>query len=56
MRKIINSTYISLDAVIEDPQDWPPSDVEDDTAYTIQRDLLFACDEFVKHRTQDESA
>jgi hypothetical protein len=23
MRKIINSTYITLDGVIQDPQDWP---------------------------------
>lgn len=44
MRRIINSTYISLDGAIENPQDWPSSDVGDDTAYTIQRDLLFACD------------
>lgn len=44
MRRIINSTYISLDGVIENPQHWPSSDVEDDTGYTIQRDLLFACD------------
>lgn len=44
MRKIINSTFISLDGVIENPQEWPSSDVEDPTAYTIQRDLLFDCD------------
>jgi hypothetical protein len=23
MRRIINSTYITLDGVIENPQDWP---------------------------------
>jgi dihydrofolate reductase len=44
MRRIINSTYISLDGVIEDPQDWPSGGVADDSAYTIQRDLLFSCD------------
>jgi hypothetical protein len=25
MRKIVNSTYVSLDGVITDPQDWPAS-------------------------------
>src|SRR5688572_13711828 len=44
MRRIINSTYISLDGVIEQPQTWPSGGVADDSAYTIQRDLLFSCD------------
>jgi dihydrofolate reductase len=44
MRTIINSTYISLDGVIENPRDWPASDVEDDAGTTIQTELLFACD------------
>jgi dihydrofolate reductase len=44
MRKIINSTYISLDGVIESPHEWPSRDVGDDTATTIQTELLFACD------------
>jgi dihydrofolate reductase len=44
MRKIINSTYITLDGVIENPQDWPPNTVDDPTAGTIQTELLFACD------------
>jgi dihydrofolate reductase len=44
MRKIINSTYISLDGVIENPQDWPSLDSADDTGATIQTELLFACD------------
>jgi dihydrofolate reductase len=43
MKKIINSTYISLDGVIENPQDWPvPPD--DGTGGRIQSELLFACD------------
>jgi dihydrofolate reductase len=43
MRKIINSTYVSLDGVIESPQDWPgPPD--DGAGGRIQSDLLFACD------------
>jgi dihydrofolate reductase len=44
MRRIINSTYISLDGVIENPQDWPASEVEDDAGTLIQTELLFACD------------
>lgn len=45
MRKIINSTYISLDGVIEAPHLWPslgrPSDERRDQ---IQTDLLLSCD------------
>jgi dihydrofolate reductase len=44
MRKIINSTYISLDGVIENPQDWPSLDVGDDTGTVVQTELLAACD------------
>lgn len=44
MRRIINSTYISLDGVIENPQDWPSDNVDDDTGATVQTELLFACD------------
>src|SRR5437879_4154463 len=44
MRKIINSTYISLDGVVESPHLWPSIEVEDDRRTTIQTDLLFACD------------
>jgi dihydrofolate reductase len=45
MRRIINSTYISLDGVIQDPQDWPGNGIETDgTGAKVQTDLLFACD------------
>jgi dihydrofolate reductase len=45
MRRIINSTYISLDGVIQDPQDWPGSGIEPDgTGLKVQTDLLLACD------------
>jgi dihydrofolate reductase len=44
MRKLINSTYVSLDGVIQDPQDWPHSEVSDDRGATIQTDLLLSCD------------
>jgi dihydrofolate reductase len=45
MRKIINSTYITLDGVIQDPQDWPDNGIEGDgTGAKVQLDLLFGCD------------
>ncbi len=45
MRRIINSTYISLDGVIQDPQDWPDNGIKGDgTGDKVQADLLFACD------------
>jgi dihydrofolate reductase len=45
MRRIVNSTYISLDGVIQDPQDWPGNGIEPDgTAGKVQTDLLSACD------------
>jgi dihydrofolate reductase len=45
MRKIINSTYITLDGVIQDPQDWPGNGIEPDgTGMKVQLDLLFGCD------------
>lgn len=48
MRRIINSTYISLDGVIANPQDWPDNGVESDgTGLKVQTDLLFACDAMI---------
>jgi dihydrofolate reductase len=44
MRKLVNSTYISLDGVIQDPQDWPSSDVDDDRGTAIQTELLLGSD------------
>lgn len=44
MRKIVNSTYVTLDGVIEAPQNWPSTEGDGDRAYAMQRDLLFACD------------
>lgn len=46
MRKIINSTYITLDGVIE----WQPLGSVDDTVVTIQTELLFACDAILMGR------
>jgi dihydrofolate reductase len=46
MRKIINSTYITLDGVIEQPQTWPRLDgrAPDPRKDTVQTDLLLGCD------------
>jgi dihydrofolate reductase len=43
MGKIVNSTYISLDGVIENPQDWPSLGSFTDEGNTVQTELLFAC-------------
>ena len=45
MRKIINSTYISLDGVVEGPHLWPSLGRRgDERATQIQTDLLLSCD------------
>ncbi|HKV70678.1 MAG TPA: dihydrofolate reductase family protein [Gemmatimonadales bacterium] len=45
MRKIINSTYVSLDGVIEAPHLWPRLAAPPDArAGAMQTDLLLACD------------
>ena len=45
MRKIINSTYISLDGVVEAPERWPSlGRTDDEHATQIQTDLLLSCD------------
>jgi dihydrofolate reductase len=50
MRRIINSTYISLDGVVEEPHMWPSTGPEDERAVAIQTDLLLACDALVMGR------
>ncbi|NKZ06526.1 dihydrofolate reductase family protein [Actinomadura latina] len=42
MRKIINSTYVSLDGVIEKPQNWTERYFKDEAA-AYARELLFSC-------------
>jgi dihydrofolate reductase len=45
MPRIINSTYISLDGVVEVPHEWPTIErPSDERADQIQTDLLTACD------------
>jgi dihydrofolate reductase len=43
MRTIINSTFISLDGVIEAPHTWPPTG-EDERSFGIHTDLSQSCD------------
>lgn len=51
MRNVINSTYVTLDGVIEGPHMWPslgrPSD---ERAGQIQTDLLLSCDALLMGR------
>lgn len=42
MRRIINSTFVSVDGVIQDPQDWPSLQGGGDSAVVL--DLLQRCD------------
>jgi dihydrofolate reductase len=56
MRRIINSTYITLDGVIEDPQDWPSGRHEDDgRGREIQTELLLSCDALLLGRRTYEA-
>lgn len=50
MRRIINSTYITLDGVIQNPQNWPSSDIADDSGGIIQAELLLGCDALLMGR------
>ena len=50
MRKIINSTYISLDGVIEEPHLWPPTGPGDGAGDRIQTELLLGCDALLMGR------
>jgi dihydrofolate reductase len=55
MRKIVNSTYITLDGVIQNPQDWPALGSFTDAGYTVQNELLQQCDAVVMGRHTYES-
>ena len=51
MRKIINSTYITLDGVIEGPHLWPSLDRPSDERFgQIQTDLALSCDAMLMGR------
>jgi dihydrofolate reductase len=56
MRKIINSTYITLDGVVENPHHWPTlGKAGTDVSYEIQNDLVQASDALVMGRHTYES-
>jgi dihydrofolate reductase len=50
MRKIINSTYISLDGVVENPHLWPDTGPRDDRWEELQTELMLACDALIMGR------
>jgi dihydrofolate reductase len=53
MRKIINSTYVSLNGVIENPHLWT-FDYFDEEAQGYARELLFSCDALIAGRATYE--
>ena len=50
MRRIINSTYISLDGVIENPHHWPSSGPDGGKGGEVQTKLLLSCDALIMGR------
>jgi dihydrofolate reductase len=56
MRNLINSTYITLDGVIEGPHLWPSiGDAGSQVSFGIQNDLLQSCDGVLMGRCTYES-
>lgn len=55
MRRLINSTYMSLDGVIGRVQDWPSVGDDAGAGDRIQADLLTACDAVLLGRATFES-
>ena len=50
MRQIINSTYVTLDGVIENPQDWPTLGSFSGQGGQLQAELLEQCDALLMGR------
>jgi dihydrofolate reductase len=50
MRKIINSTYVTLDGVIQNPQDWPELGSFGEQGARVQDDLIQTCDALIMGR------
>jgi dihydrofolate reductase len=50
MRKIINSTYISLDGVVDRPHEWPSVGDRGSKGDEIQSKLLLSCDALLMGR------
>ncbi|WP_460518538.1 dihydrofolate reductase family protein [Flindersiella endophytica] len=55
MRKIINSTYITLDGVVENVHTWPALGSSEGAGEKVQTDLLLACDAVLMGRRTYES-
>jgi dihydrofolate reductase len=55
MREIVNSTYISLDGVIENPQTWPDTGGFTDEGNRIQNELVLGCSAILMGRATYES-
>lgn len=55
MRRIINSTYVTLDGVIQNPQDWPSLGGFSDEGNQIQAELLERCDAVLMGRRTYEA-
>ena len=49
MRRVINSTYMSLDGVVQEPQNWT-FDFRDEAAAQFGHDQLFGCDALLMGR------
>jgi dihydrofolate reductase len=57
MRRIINSTYVTLDGVIRNPQDWPSMGGFTGAGTRVQTELLEGCDDVLLGRfTYEEFA
>lgn len=57
MSELVNSTYISLDGVIENPHRWPATGGFGAEENRIQTDLVLACSALIMgRRTQDGMA
>jgi dihydrofolate reductase len=55
MRAIVNSTYITIDGIIQDPGEWPSLGSFDDEGNQIQTELLERCDAVLMGRETYES-
>ena len=55
MRRIINSTYITLDGVIERPHEWPSIGSRGSKGDEIQAELLLGCDALLMGRRTYEA-
>jgi dihydrofolate reductase len=55
VRRIINSTYVTLDGVIQNPQNWPSVGGFSDEGNQVQTELLESCDAVLMGRRTYES-